>query len=160
MTYTRLCELLTKLASRAVKNSCLVALAMVATFTSVAIQPVQAQSADTWKSIAIIGGSTAAGAYVGQKIAGPTGALVGAELGTSAGYAIDQYRRRNEYYNQYGYGDGGYYTNSSGYSGNGAYYGDSGYYSDAYDGSAYQSGYLTSNRNRCSRPDSNTRSRY
>ena len=150
MTYTTLFEVLAKFASRAVKSSCFVALAMVATFTSVTIQPVQAQSADTWKSIAIIGGSTAAGAYVGQKIAGPTGALVGAGLGASAGYAIDEYRRRNEYYNQYGDGDGGYYPNSSRYPGNGPYYGD-GYYGDASDGGAYRSGYLANNRNRGSR---------
>ena len=151
MTYTRPFELLAKLASWAVKSSCLVALAMVATFTSVAIQPVQAQSADTWKSVAIIGGTTAAGAYVGQKIAGPTGALVGAGLGASAGYTIDEYRRRNEYYNQSGYDDGGYYPNSSGSSANGAYYGDGGYYSYPYDDGAYRSGYLTNSRNRCSR---------
>ena len=149
MTYTRLFGL--SFASQAVKRSCLVALAIIATVTSVAIQPVQAQSADTWKSVVIIGGSTAAGAYIGHKVAGPTGALVGAALGASAGYAIDEHRRRNEYYNRYAYGDGGYYTNSSGYSGNGAYYGDDGYYNDAYYGGAYPSGYLTNNRNRCSR---------
>lgn len=157
MTYARVFGLLTKLASRAIRSSRFVALAMVATFTSVAIQPVHAQIADTWKSIAIIGGSTAAGAYIGHKVAGPTGALVGAGVGASAGYAIDTYRRRNEYYNdQYAYGDGGYYTNSSGYYGNnGGYYGDGGYYSGAYDDGAYRSGYLTNNyhgnSNRCSR---------
>ena len=150
MTYTRLFELFTKLASWAVKSSCLVALAMVATFTSVAIQPVQAQSADTWKSVAIIGGTTAAGAYVGQKIGGPTGALVGAGLGASAGYTIDEYRRRNEYYNQSGYDDGGYYPNSSRYPANGPYDGDGGYSGGPYDAGAYRSGYLANNRNRCS----------
>ena len=147
MTYTSLFELLTKLASRAVKSSCLVALAMVATFTSVTIQPVQAQSADTWKSVAIIGGSTVAGAYIGHKVAGGTGAWVCAGVGAAAGYAIDRHRRQNEYYNQYG----GYYPNSSGYPGNGPYYGDGGYYGGAYGGGPYQSGYLTTNRNRYSR---------
>ena len=124
MTYTRVFELVTKLASRAIKSSRFVALAMVASFTSMAMQPAQAQSANTWKSIAIIGGSTAAGAYVGHKVAGPAGAWVGAGLGAAAGYAIDRRRRQNEYYNQYAYGDGGYYPNSSGYPGNGGYYGD------------------------------------
>ena len=157
MTYISVFELSTKLAGRAIKSSRFVALAMVATFTSVAMQPAQAQSPDTWKSIAIIGGSTAAGAYVGHQVAGPTGAWVGAGLGASTGYAIDNYRRRNEYYNdQYAYGDGGYYTNGGGYYGNnGGYYGDGGYYSDAYDGGAYRSGYLTNNyhgnSDRCSR---------
>ena len=120
MTYTRLFEASTKLASRTVRSSGLVALAMVA-FTSLAIQPVQAQSADTWKSVAIIGGSTVAGAYVGHKVAGPTGAWVGGALGATAGYAIDRRRRQNEYNNQYAYGDGGYYPNNSGYYGNGPY---------------------------------------
>jgi len=153
MTYAGVFGLLTKLASRAIRSSRFVALAMVATFTSVAIQPVHAQSADTLKSIAIVGGSTAAGAYIGHRVAGPTGALVGAGLGASAGYAIDRYRRRNEYYNdQYAYGDGGNYPNSGGYYGNnGGYYGDVGYY----DGGPYRSGYLTNdyhgNSNRCSR---------
>ncbi|HVP50793.1 MAG TPA: hypothetical protein VMT05_01690 [Terriglobales bacterium] len=120
---------------------------MVAAFTSLAIQPVQAQTADAWKSIAIIGGSTAAGAYVGHRIGGPTGALIGAGLGASAGYAVDQYRRRNEYYNESAGDGGGYYPNSSGYPGNGPYYGDDG----PYDRGAYPPGYLTNNRNPCSR---------
>lgn len=151
MTYTRLFEVLTNVASRAVKSSSLIALAMVATFTSVAVEPAHAQSADTWKSVAIIGGSTAAGAYVGHKVAGRTGALVGAGIGASAGYAIDRRRRQNEYYNQYAYGDGGYYPNSGPYYGNAPYYGNGGYDSDAYDPGAYQPGYLTNNRNRYSR---------
>ena len=145
MTYTRLFEASTKLASRAVRSSGLVALAMVASFTSLAIQPVQAQSADTWKSVAIIGGSTVAGAYVGHKVAGPTGAWVGGALGASAGYAIDRRRRQNEYNNQYAYGDGGYYPNNGGYYGNGPYYEDGGYYGGPYGGGAYPSGYLANN---------------
>src|SRR5690242_12135236 len=119
MTHTRVSELLAKLAARLIKSCRLVALALVATFTSVAIQPAQAQSSDTWKSIAIIGGSTAAGAYVGHKMAGRTGAVVGAGVGASVGYSIDRRRRANEYNNQYG--DNGYY-------GNDPYYGNSGYY--------------------------------
>ena len=152
MTCSRLFQLLTNFAGRAVKKSCFVVLAMVATLTSVAVQPAQAQSADTWKSIAIIGGTTAAGAYVGHKVAGPAGALVGAGVGASTGYAIDQYRRRNQYYNQDAYGDGGYYPDSRGYPGNGPYYGDGGYYGGSYDGGAYGPGYLTNNCNRRSRP--------
>src|SRR5205823_6032366 len=64
MSYTTLLETFAKLAARAIKSSRLVALAMAAAFTLVAMQPAQAQSADTWKSVAIIGGSTAAGAYI------------------------------------------------------------------------------------------------
>src|SRR5579872_1491954 len=132
MTYTRVSETFAKLARRAIKSSRLVALAMVATFTSIAMQPAQAQSADTWKSVAIIGGSTAAGAYIGHRVAGRTGALVGAGVGASAGYAIDRRRRANEYYNQYG--DNGYYGNNGGYYGNG--------YND---GSQYPSGFQSNN---------------
>src|SRR5437868_12453909 len=125
MTYTSISERLTKLASRVIKNSRFVALAMVAIFTFVAMQPAQAQSADTWKSIAIIGGSTAAGAYIGHKVGGSTGTFVGAAVGASAGYAIDKRRRANEYYNQYG--DNGYYGTGAPYSGDdGGYYGNGG----------------------------------
>ena len=138
MSYTRFSERLTKLASQTIQSSRFVALAMVTIFTSVAMQPAQAQSADTWKSVAIIGGSTAAGAYIGHRVAGSTGALVGAGVGASAGYAIDRRRRANEYYNQYG--DNGYYGN------NGGYYGNSGYYGGAADGGyPYASGYQSSN---------------
>jgi hypothetical protein len=141
MTYTRVSERLTKLADRAIKSSRLVALAMVATFTSVAMQPAQAQSADTWKSVAIIGGSTAAGAYIGHRIGGSTGALVGAGVGATTGYEIDRRRRANEYYNQSAYGDGGYYGNDGGYYGNGGYGGspsDGGSY-------PYPAGYQSNN---------------
>ena len=98
----------------------MVALLLVATFMSVT--PARAQSADTWKSIAIIEGSTAAGAFVGYKVGGSRGTYVGAAVGASAGYAIDMRRRQNENY----YSDnGGHYGNDDPYSGNGGYYGDS-----------------------------------
>ena len=125
MTYTRVSEVFTKVGARVLKSSRLVALALAAAFTSVAMQPAQAQSSDTWKSIAIIGGSTAAGAYIGHKVAGRTGAVVGAGVGASVGYSIDRRRRANEYYNQYG--DNGYY-------GNDPYYGNGGYYPGPYSG--------------------------
>jgi hypothetical protein len=125
MTHTRVSEVFTKIVARAVKNSRLIALALVAAFTSVAMQPAQAQSSDTWKSIAIIGGSTAAGAYIGHKMAGRTGAVVGAGVGASVGYSIDRRRRANQYYDQYG--DNGYY-------GNDPYYGNDGYYGGPYNG--------------------------
>lgn len=150
MTYTKLLERLTKLANGAVKSSRFVALAMVTTFMSLAVQPTQAQSADTWKSIAIIGGSTAAGAFIGHKVGGSTGAWIGAGVGASTGYEIDRRRRVNEYYNQSAYGDGGYYGNNGGYYGNGGYNGPS-------DGGAYPypAGYQSNNHyrnsNRCSR---------
>ena len=120
MTHASISELQTKLSTRAIKSSRLVALLLVATFTSV--MPARAQSADMWKSAAIIGGCTAAGAYIGHKVGGSRGAYVGAAVGASAGYAIDMRRRQNENY----YGDnGGYYGNDYPYSGNGGYYGDS-----------------------------------
>jgi hypothetical protein len=147
MTYIRFADTLTKFATRGARGSRLVALAMVATFASVAMQPAQAQSSDTWKSVAIIGGSTAAGAYIGHKVAGPTGAVVGAGLGASAGYAIDRRRRNNDYYNQneYGYnGDNGYYGNSGPYYGNDGYYGNGGNYGDP-GGYSYPSGYQNGN---------------
>lgn len=138
MTHIRVSELLAKLAARVIKSSRLVALALVAAFMSVAMQPAQAQSSDTWKSIAIIGGSTAAGAYIGHKMAGRTGAVVGAGVGASVGYSIDRRRRANEY-NQYG--DNGYYGNDP-YYGNSGYYGgpDNGPYSGPYDPYGYPSG--------------------
>ena len=145
MSYTTLLETFAKLAARAIKSTRLVALAMAAAFTLVAMQPAQAQSADTWKSVAIIGGSTAAGAYVGHKVGGRTGALVGAGVGASAGYQIDRRRRANQYYNQDAYG-GGYYGSDAGYYGNGGY--DGGPYDDGTYPSAYQSNnyYGTSKR--------------
>jgi hypothetical protein len=94
-------------------------LAMIVASASAVMQPAQAQTADTWKSVAIIGGSTAAGAYIGHKIAGPTGTWIGAGIGASAGYAIDRRRRANEYYNQSGYGST---DPNAGYYGNGGYY--------------------------------------
>ena len=146
MTHTRVSELLTKLAARVIKSSRLVALALVAAFTSVAMQPAQAQSSDTWKSIAIIGGSTAAGAYIGHKMAGRTGAVVGAGVGASVGYSIDRRRRANEYNNQYG---DGYYGNDP-YYGNSGYYGgpDNGPYSGPYDPYGYPSGYQSNSYSR------------
>ncbi len=148
MTYTSVLENLTQFASRAMKTGCLVALAMIATFTSAVMQPAQAQTADTWKSVAIIGGSAAAGAYIGHKVAGRTGALVGAGVGASAGYAIDRHRRANEYYNQSAYDPAGYYGNNDPYYGNGGgYYGNDGNYSGPYDGGGYRypSGYQSNN---------------
>jgi hypothetical protein len=147
MTYTRLSERLRKLSARAIKSSRCVALAMLATFTLLALRPAQAQSADTWKSVAIIGGSTAAGAYVGHKVAGSTGALMGAGVGASVGYGIDSRRRANAYNNQYAYGDGGNYRTNGAYYGNGEY--NRGPYASTYpDPSGYQSNnyYRSSNR--------------
>jgi hypothetical protein len=134
MTHASISEFLTKLSTRAIKSGRLAALLLVATFTSV--MPAQAQYPDAWKSAVIIGGSTAAGAYIGHKIGGSTGAYVGAAVGASAGYAIDMRRRQNQNYNSdYPYGDGGYYGDNGGYygnnypySGNGGYYGDNGGY--------------------------------
>jgi hypothetical protein len=119
------------------KASRFLAFAVMAAFMGSAMQPAQAQSADTWKSVAIIGGSTAVGAYVGHKIAGRTGAYVGAAVGASTGYAIDRRRRANESYSQYGYsyGDGGYYGNYGPYDPNAGNYG--GPYSGPYGGDAY-----------------------
>jgi hypothetical protein len=132
------------------KSTRMLALAIIAAFMSLAMQPAQAQTSDTWKSVAIIGGSTAAGAYIGHKVAGPTGAVIGAGLGATAGYEIDQRRRANEYYNQASYGDGGNYgSNDGGYYGNNnPYYGNGngGYNGDPYGGAyPYPSGYQSSN---------------
>jgi hypothetical protein len=131
MTNASISELLTTFFEKAVRSSLLVAFLVVATV--MASVPARAQSNDTWKSIAIIGGSTAAGALIGHKVGGTTGAYVGAAAGAATGYAIDRRRRQNEYYNNDYYGDnGGYYGNNSSYSRNGGYYNDSrgGYPSD------------------------------
>jgi hypothetical protein len=155
MTNTRISETLTRFVTRAIKSTRLLTLAMVTTFTSLAIQPAaQAQSSDTWKSLAIIGGSTIAGAYVGHKVGGSGGAWVGAAVGASTGYAIDRRRRANDY-NQYG--DGYYGNNDPYYGNNDPYYGNGGYNGGSYNGGAYpyQSGYQSNtysrHHNRCSR---------
>jgi hypothetical protein len=117
----------TKMCGWLINRARWVAFLLVATFTYVI--PASAQSADTWKSVAIIGGSTAAGAYVGHKIAGTKGTYIGAAVGASAGYAIDRRRRQNEANNgDYAYdgsGDyGAYPSNEYPNSGDGGYYGD------------------------------------
>jgi len=123
-----------------INRSRLITLAMVVSFALAAMQPAHAQSSDTWKSIAIIGGSTAAGAYVGHKVGGATGAWIGAGVGASAGYAIDRRRRENEYYNnQAAYENAGYYDPNSGYYGNGGPNANSGY-NGQYDNSGYRNG--------------------
>ncbi|HEY5161688.1 MAG TPA: hypothetical protein VII81_01640 [Terriglobales bacterium] len=141
MTHASISELLTNLSTRTIKSSRLVALLLVATFASV--MPAQAQNADAWKSVAIIGGSTAAGAYIGHKVGGSSGAYVGAAVGASAGYAIDRRRRQNQNYNSgYPYGNGGYSGNNGGYYGNGLpYSGNGGYYGDSSNTNPYPSGY-------------------
>jgi hypothetical protein len=103
-----------------------IAVLVVATVASVV--PARAQVSDAWKSAAIIGGSTAAGAYVGHKVGGNSGAYVGAAVGAAAGYAIDRRRRQNEYNNDYSnddpYGDNGdrgSYGNDDRSSANGRY---------------------------------------
>ena len=143
MTYTRVSARLAQFSRRLIRNTRFLALLLIAAFTSVAMQPAQAQSSDTWKSVAIIGGSTAVGAYVGHRVGGSTGAWVGAAAGASAGYAIDKRRRDNQYYNEAN-GDYGYYGN------NDPYYGDGGgYYPGPADGGAYPypypSGYRSNN---------------
>ena len=158
MTYTSIAQRLGNFTTQAIKSTRFVALAIVAAFTFVAMQPAQAQSSDTWKSVAIIGGSTAAGAIIGHKIGGRTGAFVGAAVGGSAGYAIDKRRRQNQYdryaYGDNGYGnydpyyDDGYYGDNGGYYGNnGGYYGNGGYNGGSYDngGYAYPAGYQGNN---------------
>lgn len=157
MTCTRISQNLREFTGRAIKSSRLLALAIVTTLTSLAMQPAaQAQSSDTWKSVAIIGGSTVAGAYIGHKVAGSTGAWIGAAAGASTGYAIDRRRRANEYYNQYG--DNGYYDNNAPYYGNGGNGGYNGPYNGGpNDGGAYPypAGYQRNNfsgsSKRCSR---------
>ena len=144
MTHTGISRLFSDVGSRMVTRTRLIALAMLLAFTAVAMQPAHAQSSDTWKSVAIIGGSTAAGAYIGHKIAGSTGTVIGAGVGATVGYAIDRRRRQDEY-SQYGYYDpnNGYYDPNSGYYGNGGYNGP--YNAGAYPGPyGYQSnGYAT-----------------
>ena len=128
MTRASISESVTNISTRLSKRGRWIALLLFATVAYV--MPASAQSADTWKSVAIIGGSTAAGAYIGHKVAGTTGAYVGAAVGASAGYAIDRHRRQNEAYNNGPYGDNGYYGDNGPYpsnvypdSGNGGYYG-------------------------------------
>lgn len=140
MTHTRFPKTLIKLATQAIESSRFVALAILATFTLAAMQPAHGQSSDTWKSVAIIGGSTAAGAIIGHKIGGSTGAVVGAGVGATVGYSIDRRRRQNEY-NQYGYNDGGYYPNDGGYYGGYGNGGDYGPYDASADPYPYPSGY-------------------
>ena len=120
----------TNISTWLIKRARWAALLLVATFTYV--MPAAAQSADTWKSVAIIGGSTAAGAYVGHKIAGTKGTYIGAAVGASAGYAIDRRRRQNENNNNadYPYG-GGYYPDNGGYPSNDPNSGNGGYYPDS-----------------------------
>ena len=143
MTYNSISKALTQLANRAIGSSRFVALALVAAFTFAAMQPAQAQSSDTWKSIAIIGGSTAAGAYIGHKVGGSTGAWIGAAAGASTGYAIDKRRRQGEYnqdayYNDGGYGNYGPYNgDNGGYYGNGGDNGNGGYNGGPYDNGGY-----------------------
>jgi hypothetical protein len=127
MVYTRISEVARNVCGKAIKSSPLIVLLLIAMFT--ATTPAHAQNSDAWKSVAIIGGSTAAGAYIGNKIGGGRGALIGAAVGATAGYAIDRHRRQSEYNNDYGYNNGGYYGDNGGYYGNGdPYPGDGGYY--------------------------------
>jgi hypothetical protein len=138
MTYASISKSLIN--ATATKSTCFIALLLVAAFMSV--MPAHAQNGDTWKSIAIIGGSTAAGAYIGHKVGGTTGAYVGAAVGATAGYAIDKRRRQNENYNNGYYGDnGGYYPDNGGYYGNNdPYDGNGGYpYASGYQGSSHVS---------------------
>ena len=149
MGYTKLPERFAKFAAHVFESSRFMALVWLATLTLATLQPAQAQNADTWKSVAIIGGSTAAGAYIGHKAGGSKGALVGAGVGASVGYAIDRRRRQNEYYNQSGYSNDGYYGNDGGYYPNDGYYGpyDSGTYPAAYrSNSCYGADYPCSSR--------------
>ncbi len=118
------------------KISALIALLMLVAFIPLASPPAQAQTTDTLKSIAIIGGSTAAGAYIGHKIGGTTGTWIGAGVGATAGYAIDRHRRATEYNNQYGYSSPGPYDPNGGYYGNGPY-SNGGYYGGPYAGAPY-----------------------
>jgi hypothetical protein len=150
MTHTENKGALSGFAARVLGKSHFIAIALIASFMSLAATSARAQSSDTWKSVAIIGGSSAAGAYIGHKVAGRSGTWIGAAGGAAVGYAIDKHRRNNQYYNQ-AYGNNGYYGPNGGYYGNGndGYYGPSGYapapyngpyYSTGYRGSQYQSG--------------------
>ncbi len=121
------------LSSNVIKANHVIVAALVLTLALITAHPAQAQTGDTWKSIAIIGGSTAAGAIIGHKIGGATGAYVGAAAGAATGYAIDRHRRNNEYNNGYynsGYypDNGGYYPSNGGYYGNGSPYPSNGGY--------------------------------
>ena len=148
MTYTVTYGSLAERAGRVITTSRMIALALVVTFTALAMEPAQAQSNDTWKSVAIIGGATAAGAYVGHKIAGSTGAYIGAGVGATAGYAIDKRRRQNASYNEGYYpdnGNNGYYDPNGGYYGNGAYNGG------PYDNGGYSGGMPYQGNNNYSR---------
>ena len=139
MTSTNISEFVTKVFRRALQSGRLAVLLIAGTIAST--MPAHAQSGDTWKSIAIIGGSTAAGAIIGHKVAGSKGAYIGAAVGAAGGYAIDRRRRQNneDRYNsnEYPYDNGGYY-------GNDPYYGDGGYYGGA-DAYPYPNGYQNSN---------------
>jgi hypothetical protein len=96
-----------------------IAVLVVATVASVV--PARAQVSDAWKSAAIIGGSTAAGSYVGYRVAGSAGAYVGAALGGAAGYAIDQRRRQSEYGYSNDGNNGGDYGNDGSNGSDGSY---------------------------------------
>lgn len=150
MNRTSISGLFKQLSRRALIGSPLLALLLLATIMSPA--PAQAQNSDYWKSAAIIGGSTAAGAYIGHRVAGTKGTLIGAAVGGAAGYAIDRRRRQAEYNNSY-YGDNGPYNN--GPYNNGGYYGNNyppdpngGYYPgpNNYPPPSGYPGYLRSNR--------------
>ena len=138
------------LVARLAGKSHVLALALIFSVVALAVgtQSAHAQTtSDTWKSVAIIGGSSAAGAYIGHKIGGPTGTVIGAAGGAAVGYAIDRHRRNNAYYNQYGYAPGpGPYDPNAGYYGNGGpYYGNG----DGYPAGPYYpaSQYRSSSRN-------------
>jgi hypothetical protein len=143
---TKFVDLLTSVSGRALRSGHLLALLLLAAFTSLMPAQAQAQSSDTWKSVAIIGGSTAAGAFIGHKVGGRTGTYVGAAVGASAGYAIDRRRRQNDYNNGY-YGNNGYYPDNGGYSGNAPYQNDGGYYGGPENPYPYGSGYQSNNYN-------------
>ena len=136
--------------ARLAGKSHVMALALIISVMSLAVgtQSAHAQTTgDTWKSVAIIGGSSAAGAYIGHKIGGRTGTVIGAAGGAAVGYAIDKRRRDNQYNNQYGYAPGpgpydpnaGYYPNDGGYYGNGGGYPAGPYYGSDYPASQYRS---------------------
>lgn len=138
---TSISKVLAVVSRRGLRGVGLIALLLLAMFISLTPAQAQAQSSDMWKSVAIIGGSTAAGAILGHAVAGRTGAYVGAAVGAGTGYAIDHRRRQNEYNNGY-YGNNGYYNNG-GYYGNGPYYGSGGYYGGPAGPYPYGSGYQT-----------------
>ena len=120
MTLAGISEYASSVSVRTIRGFSIVALLLAAMFASV--PTAHAQSSDTWKSVAIIGGSTAAGAIIGHKIGGAKGAYIGAAAGAAAGYAIDRHRRQNGYNDGY-YGDnGGDYPNDGYYGSNDPYY--------------------------------------